>query len=129
MTQTTVGSLRELHYNLLLKVLRGLIKLTASAACLILVRIMGVFASHCVNDLYQILLLLLHTLLVFETVCIVPPHIHVTTTIFCLQKPITRFLTELQFVGKDDILLKMIPESVLCQNYVDLRLQLRRCDS
>ena len=69
------------------------------------------------NDLYH-----------YPTVCIVSPHC-ITTAIFSLQKPITTFLTELQFVGDEDLLLEMIPLSVLCQNYVHLRLQLRRYNS
>ena len=48
------------------------------------------------------------------------------SNIICQQKPITTFLRELQLVDDDDIVLKMIPESVLCQNYVDLRVELRR---
>ena len=75
--------------------------------------------------------IILAHLVVLETVSLYH-HIPVTTAIFCLQKPITTFLTELHFVVEDDkddeadLLLKMIPKSVLCQNYVDLRLQLRR---
>ena len=48
------------------------------------------------------------------------------SNIVCQQKPITTFLRELQLADDDDIVLKMIPESVLCQNYVDLRVELRR---
>ena len=44
----------------------------------------------------------------------------------CQQKPITTFLRELQLVDEDNMFLKMIPGSVLCQNYVDLRVELRR---
>ena len=44
----------------------------------------------------------------------------------CQQKPITTFLRELQLFDEDNMFLKMIPGSVLCQNYVDLRVELRR---